>query len=147
MISHDKIFKKVIYSVTVVVLYVLLLAIIIGLFDVFQNIAYVLFRSGDFSKVVYSVLTIFVLIDLFKTFADYRIHERIKLTYVTDATILIVMREITVLIYTQKFETEILMVLSVLMLVLGAMRFIFVKYPPDESVDPFSLAEDEESLE
>jgi len=33
-------------------------------------------------------------IEFFKTFADYAKHERIKLTYITDATILIVMREI-----------------------------------------------------
>jgi uncharacterized membrane protein (DUF373 family) len=147
MLSHDKIFKKVIYSVTVVVLYILLLAIIVGMIDVFQNIAYVFLKTGDFSKVVYSVLTIFVLIDLFKTFADYRVHERIKLTYVTDATILIVMREITVMIYSQKFETETLMVLSLLLLVLGIMRFIFVRYPPAKSIDPFSLVEDRELIE
>lgn len=147
MLSHDTIFKKVIYAVTVVVLYILLLAIVIGMFDVFQNIWYVLVGSGDFSKVVYSVLTIFVIIDLFKTFADYRVHERIRLTYVTDATILIVMREITVLIYSHDFDTQVLLVFSLLLLVLGVMRFISIKYQPTEASDPFSLIEEEDILQ
>ncbi|WP_406660329.1 phosphate-starvation-inducible PsiE family protein [Methanolobus sp. ZRKC3] len=141
MITHDQIFKKVIYLATVVILYILLLAIIAGMFDVFQNIADVLLRKGDSSQVVYSVLTIFVLIDLFKTFADYRVHERIRLTYVTDATILIVMREVTVLVYSHHFETDILLVFSVLLLVLGIIRFISIRYHPSESSDPFSLEE------
>ncbi len=142
MLLHDKIFKKVIYAVTVVVLYILLMAIIIGVFDIFLNIGNVLLKSGNFSQVVYSILTIFVLIDLFKTFADYRVHERIRLTYVTDATILIVMREITVLIYSHDFDTEVLLVFSVLLLVLGAMRLISIKYHPSGNTDLFPPGEE-----
>ena len=80
MISHDKIFKKVIYLVTIITLYILLIAIIVGMFNVFRNIGYAWLEKGGFGQIVYSILTIFVLIDFFKAFADYRIHERIKLT-------------------------------------------------------------------
>jgi hypothetical protein len=40
---------------------------------------------------------------LFKTFVDYREHEEIRLKYVTDATILIVMREIAAGVYPKDF--------------------------------------------
>lgn len=60
----------------------------------------------------------------------------------TDATILIVMREITVLIYTHDFDTEALLVFSVLLLILGAIRLISIKYHPSGNADPFPLAEE-----
>ncbi len=130
MITHDTLFRKVIYIVTVIVLYILLLAIIIGMFNVFQNIGLVWLKKGGFSQVVYSVLTIFILIDLFKAFADYQVHERIRLTYVNDATIMIVLREITVMIYSNEFQRETLIVFAVLLLVLGIIRFIAIRFPP-----------------
>lgn len=142
MITHEQIFRKVIHSVTIVVLYILLLGIIVGMFNVFQNIGYVWLSKGGFGQVVYSVLTIFVLIDLFKAFSDYRVHERIRLTYVCDATIMIVLREITVLIYSHEFETEILLAFSAMLLVLGIIRALAVKFPPGENSDPISLTKE-----
>jgi Predicted membrane protein len=136
---HDKIYKKVIYAVTVTVLYILLLAIIIETFNIFRTIWYVLLKTGDLSQVVYGILTIFVLIDLFKTFADYRVHERIRLTYVTDATILTIMREITVLVYSNNFKTDVLLVFSALLLVLSIMRFISINYHPTDGLKPLSF--------
>ncbi|MBP1909546.1 phosphate-starvation-inducible PsiE family protein [Methanolobus bombayensis] len=142
MFTHDRIFRKVINIVTIVILYILLLAIIVGMFNVFQNIGLVWLKKGGFSQVVYSVLTIFVLIDFFKAFADYQVHERIRLTYVTDATILIVMREITVLIYGQEFDTETLLVFAALLLVLGIVRGIAVKFHPFEHQDSMFTSEE-----
>jgi uncharacterized membrane protein (DUF373 family) len=146
MLSHEKIFRKIIHLVTVIVLYILLLAIIVGMFNVFQNIGLVWLKKGGFSQVVYSVLTIFVLIDFFKAFADYQVHERIRLTYVTDATILIVMREITVLIYGHEFETETLLAFAALLLVLGIVRAIAVKFTPVEYKSSVLVPEAESEL-
>ncbi|MDK2831370.1 MAG: hypothetical protein PWQ75_1122 [Methanolobus sp.] len=147
MLTHEKIFRKVINIVTIIVLYILLLAIIVGMFNVFQNIGLVWLKKGGFSQVVYSVLTIFVLIDFFKAFADYQVHERIRLTYVTDATILIVLREITVLIYSHEFETETLLVFAALLLVLGIVRGIAVRFPASGNVNVKSLDIDRKSGE
>jgi uncharacterized membrane protein (DUF373 family) len=137
---HDKIYRKVIYGVTVAVLYILLLAIIIETINVFQTVWYLLLKTGDLSQVVYGILTIFVLIDLFKTFADYRVHERIRLTYVADVTILTIMREVTVIIYRNDFKTDVLLAFSALLLVLSIMRFIAINYHPTDSITPFSLS-------
>jgi uncharacterized membrane protein (DUF373 family) len=132
---HDKIYKKVIYTVTVVVLYILLLLIIVGVYDIFQTMWAVLMKTSNINDVVYNVLTIFVLIDLFKTFSDYRVQERIRITYVTDATILILMREITVMIYSHDFEIYVLLAFAALLLVLCIMRFVSMNYhPTDNSV-------------
>jgi uncharacterized membrane protein (DUF373 family) len=132
MITHDKIFKTIIDLVTIIILYILLLALIVGVINILLAIKSIILGTleGGFGQIVSSVLTIFVLIDLFKTFVDYREHKEIRLTYVTDATILIVMREITAGIYAQRFDSQFLLGMSVLLLTLGIIRAMTVKYPP-----------------
>lgn len=131
MITQDKIFKMVINFVTIIILYVLLLALLMGVLNILRDINSILFGTlgGGFGQIVSSVLTIFVLIDLFKTFLDYREHQEIRITYVTDATILIVMREIAVGVYAQRFDYQFVLGLSILLFTLGIIRALAVKYP------------------
>lgn len=136
MINHDEVFDTVIRYVTFSILYILLVAIIVGLLNLIYNVGYIIYEilGGNlihisFIDVVVGVLTIFILIDLFKTFVDYREHKRIRLVYITDATILIVMREIAVGVYVNRIEYEFILSLSVLLLVLGLIRLLSVKYP------------------
>ncbi|WP_445475823.1 phosphate-starvation-inducible PsiE family protein [Methanococcoides methylutens] len=140
MIKHDDIFDTVIRYVTTVILYILLLALIAGLLKIFASLVLMIMGALDgnfvqinFTNVVFSVLTVFILIDLFKAFMDYREHERIRLTYITDATILIVMREVAAGIYAQKIEYEFILSLSALLVVLGAIRVLAIKYSPKET--------------
>ena len=131
MIDQNKIFKIIIDLVTIIILYVLLLALLAGVTNILLDIKSILFGTlgGGFGQIVASVLTIFILIDLFKTFVDFREHEEIRITYVTDATILIVMREIAAGVYAQRFDYQFILGLSTLLLILGIVRALTVKYP------------------
>jgi len=84
---------------------------------------------GGFSHIVSDVLTVFVLIDLFKTFVDYRVHEEVRITYVTNVTILIVMREIAAGLYAQRYDSQFILGLTTLLLILGIVRVPAIKYP------------------
>lgn len=134
MIDHTRFFKKVTDSIVTVILYILLVALIAGLVRLLLDIRFIAVDSLEhgFRQIVTSVLTLFIVIEFFKTFADYSKHERIKLTYITDATILIVMREITVGLYSQSFGYQMLFALSALMLVLGLLRVLAVRYSPEK---------------
>jgi uncharacterized membrane protein (DUF373 family) len=134
-INQNKIFKTIIDLVTIIILYILILALLSGVINILLQIKSILFGAlgGGFGQIVSSVLTIFVLIDLFKTFVDFREHEEIRITYVTDATILIVMREIAAGIYAQRFDYQFILGLSTLLLILGIIRALDVKYPPKPS--------------
>lgn len=96
------------------------------------EIRFIIFESleSGFNHMVTSVLTVFIVIDLFKAFVDYHEHDRIKLTDITDATILIVLREIAVGLYSQKFGYEFILSLAALLLVLAVVRVLAVKYSP-----------------
>ncbi|MDO9098722.1 MAG: phosphate-starvation-inducible PsiE family protein, partial [Candidatus Methanoperedens sp.] len=87
--------------------------------------------EGGFNRIVINILTLFIVIEFFKTFGEYSRHERIKLTYITDATILIVMREITVGLYSQSFGYQMIFALSAMLLVLGTVRVLAVKCSPE----------------
>jgi len=131
MINQNKIFKMVIDSVTLIILYILLLTLLMGVIHILLNIKSILFETlGDgFGQIVTGVLTIFVLIDLFKTFVDFREHEEIRITYVTDATILIVMREIAAGLYAQRYDSQFILGLSTMLLILGIVKALAIKYP------------------
>ncbi|MDP3104154.1 MAG: phosphate-starvation-inducible PsiE family protein [Candidatus Methanoperedens sp.] len=133
MIDHTRFFKKVTDVIITIILYILLLALIAGMLRLLLDIRSVTIDSleGGFSKIVTNVLTLFIVIEFFKTFGEYSRHERIKLTYITDATILIVMREITVGLYFQSFGYQMIFALSAMLLVLGTVRVLAVKYSPE----------------
>ncbi len=134
MIDHVKFFKKVTSSIVTVILYILLLVLIAGMLRILLDIRSVTIDSleGGFSKIVTNVLTLFIVIEFFRTFADYSKHERIKLTDMSDVTILIAMREITVGLYSKSFGYETIFSLSALLLVLGVMRVLAIRYSPEK---------------
>ncbi|MBU4076343.1 MAG: phosphate-starvation-inducible PsiE family protein [Euryarchaeota archaeon] len=132
--DHTKFFKKVIDSIVTIILYVLILVLIAGMLRILLDLRSVAIDSleGGFNKIVTNVLTLFIVIEFFKTFADYSKHERIKLTDITDVTILIAMREVTVGLYSKSFGYETIFALSALLLVLGVIRVLAVKYSPEK---------------
>jgi len=134
VIDHTKFFKKATDSIVTIILYILLLVLIAGMLMILLDIRFVAIDSleGGFNKIVTNVLTLFIVIEFFKTFADYSKHERIKLTDISDVTILIVMREITVGLYSRSFGYETIFSISVLLLVLGVIRVLAVRYSPEK---------------
>ncbi|MGB9940976.1 phosphate-starvation-inducible PsiE family protein [Methanosarcina sp.] len=143
-----KLFKKVTDMISTIFLYILLLALVVGMAKTLLDIRFILLESleSGFNHMVTSVLTVFIVIDLFKAFVDYQENDRIKLTDITDATILIVLREIAVGLYAQKFGYEFVLSLATLLLVLGIMRVLAVKYSPAETQEPHISVPREERL-
>src|SRR3972149_4396654 len=134
MIESTKIFKKASDAIIVVILYIMLFALIIGTINIVLNLSY--FLSGTieegFQRIIMGVLTLFIVLELFKSMVEYARHERIKLTYVTDATILILMREISVGLYSHSIDYKTILALSTLLFVMGVIRVLAIVYSPRE---------------
>lgn len=130
-----KLFKKVTDIISIIFLYILLLALIVGMAKTLLDIRFIIFESleNGFNHMVTSVLTVFIVIDLFKAFVDYQENDRIRLTDITDATIFIVLREIAVGLYSKEFGYEFVLSLAALLLVLSIMRVVAVKYSPTKT--------------
>ncbi|MBE0525182.1 MAG: phosphate-starvation-inducible PsiE family protein [Methanosarcinales archaeon] len=98
-VDHNWIFKKATNSIVIIILYILLLALLIGAVRLVLSIPQLMNNDGmdvTFYQIVANSLTLFIIIEFFKTLHDYSKYERIKLTFIIDATILIVLREISV---------------------------------------------------
>ena len=130
-----KLFKKVTDSISIIFLYILLLALVMGMVKTLLDIRLIIFESleSGFNNMVTSVLTVFIVIDLFKAFVDYQENDRIRLTDITDATIFIVLREIAVGLYSKELAYQFVLSLAALLLVLSIMRVLAIKYSPAKS--------------
>lgn len=134
-LDNAKIFKRTTDAIVTLLLYILLLVLVIGTVKVLQSLRYAAVGNtlnDGFLRIVTDVLTLFIIIELFKAMREYSKHERIKLTYVSDATILIVMREISVGLFSQTLEYQTLFALSALLFVLSAVRVMAIKFSPIE---------------
>lgn len=140
-----KLFKKVTDMISTIFLYILLLALIVGMAKTLLDIRFIIFESleSGFNHMVTSILTVFIVIDLFKAFVDYHENDRIKLTDITDATILIVLREIAVGLYSKEFGYEFILSLAALLFVLGIMRVLAVKYSPAKFQGSYTAVQNE----
>ncbi|MDF1558500.1 MAG: phosphate-starvation-inducible PsiE family protein [ANME-2 cluster archaeon] len=132
-IDHDVVFKKTTEWIIIVILYILLIALFLGAIRIILTIPSLLENEGLdvlFYQLVANSLTLFIVIEFFKTLQDFSKHERIKLTYVIDATILIVLREISVGLFTKELSYLMIGALSILLMVMGIIRVMAVRYSP-----------------
>lgn len=122
-------FLKTFNSITGLVLSMILafitLGIIIGVGMLFFTLGD-LFASKDlargYQKIISEVLTLFILIELSRSLADYFTTHRLRMTFIVDAGIVFVLREIMIKIFEHQITTGEIYALSVLLFVLGALR-------------------------
>lgn len=114
---------------TALIFGILLLFIMLGI--VF-GLVQLLLKLGDFMaggdplhhyvQMVSEVLTLFVLIELSRSLASYFSEHRLRLTFIVDAGIVFVLREIMIKLFEHKIATDDIYALSMLLLVLGCVR-------------------------
>ena len=68
------------------------------------------------------MLSLFVLIELSRSLADYFECNRLRLTFIVDAAIVFVLREIMIQLFQHKLPPQEIYALSLLLFVLGALR-------------------------
>jgi uncharacterized membrane protein (DUF373 family) len=78
--------------------------------------------NGHYIDIIADVLTLFVLIELSRSLVEYFETHRLRLTYITDAAIVFVLREILIGLFKHDLKAEMIYALSVFILVLGALR-------------------------
>ena len=79
-------------------------------------------------QLVIDVLSVFVLIELFRTFTDYLEFRRVRLMVLAEVGIAFVLREIFIGLYNHSMKSTNIMAFSVLLAVLIAARIASVKF-------------------
>jgi len=94
-----------------------------------HNLAHGLVDGID-RELVIDVLSVFVLIELFRTFTDYLEYRRVRLRILAEVGIAFILREIFIGLYDHTINSNEILALSVLLAVLVTARIASVKFQP-----------------
>ena len=85
-----------------------------------------------FGITVANLLTFFVILELFKSLIEYFREHRLKLTFIVDATLVFILREVMIGLYQHQSPPLQIAALALLALVLGGVRTLAIVYSPIE---------------
>jgi uncharacterized membrane protein (DUF373 family) len=91
--------------------------------------------SAAFDMMVTNILSMFIVIELLRSIMEYFTVHRLKITFIIDAALVFVLREIMIGLYEHSFESGMLMALAVLILVIGGLRTLAVIYSPEKYLE------------
>lgn len=127
---NDQFFRKV-FNIVVqvcfaVILTFIILALLIGIYRLFHQLV-VLWGSdgitGNYLVIISDVLTLFIMIELSRSLVDFFETHRFRITYLVDATLVFILREIMIQLFQHKMKGDMIFAMSALLLVLTALRF------------------------
>lgn len=124
-IDMMKLFNRVMRFVFGVMLFFITLGIIVGVARLFVNLGELVVKTdvmGSYVHIISDVLTLFILIELSRSLVGFFTEERLRMTFIVDASIVFVLREIMIKLFEVKITPEEIYALSVLLFVLGALR-------------------------
>jgi len=124
-ITIPQVFEKIIGAVLNVMLLFITIGIIIGVVRLFLNMGNLLANEDitrQYLHIISDVLTLFILIELSRSLVDYFVTHRLRMTFIVDAAIVFLLREIMIKLFEDKITSDEIYALSALLLVLGALR-------------------------
>ncbi|MEO7558455.1 MAG: phosphate-starvation-inducible PsiE family protein [Gammaproteobacteria bacterium] len=124
-INIPQVFEKVIGAVLNVMLLFITIGIIIGVVRLFLNMGNLLANEDitrQYLHIISDVLTLFILIELSRSLVDYFVTHRLRMTFIVDAAIVFLLREIMIKLFEDKLTPDEIYALTALLLVLGALR-------------------------
>ena len=106
-INFLTVFNKVLAGIFILMMIVIITVLIIGVADLFVDIRDLVIehkiRSG-YLEIIYDVLTLFVMIELLRSLAEYFNSKRLRMTFITDAAIVFVLREVMIELFEGKID-------------------------------------------
>jgi uncharacterized membrane protein (DUF373 family) len=132
--SATKLFRLVADWMVKLLVPLSIIALMMGVARVLIDLSHV-YRSPSiaegFDTIVSDILSMFVVIELLKSIVEYFEVHRLKLTFVIDAAVVFLLREIMIGVYRHALDAGQLGAIAALLLVLGALRIAAVCFPPE----------------
>jgi uncharacterized membrane protein (DUF373 family) len=88
--------------------------------------------SAGFDVLVTDILSMFVVVELLKSIVEYFEIHRLKITFILDAALVFVLREVMIGLYAHKMHAAEIAALAGMLLVMGAVRIAAVRFSPPE---------------
>jgi len=134
-----RLYDGAIDSIVIVLVLVMLVTLGFATYEVLLNVIRLVPTFGtvgvgepQFRELVGNVLNVFIMIELFSTFVVYVRTHRIRLSILTDVTIVFLLRELLIKVYAQSWDAGQLYTLAVVLLILIVARTILARLPPTD---------------
>ena len=118
-------FNRILSAIFVLMMIIIVLVLLIGVVDLFIDIRDLAvehkIRSG-YLEIIYDVLTLFVIIELLRSLSEYFVSRRLRMTFIADAAIVFVLREIMIKLFEGKIDAGELYGMSALLVALTILR-------------------------
>jgi uncharacterized membrane protein (DUF373 family) len=124
-----KVFDHVVDAVFAIILLFIMLGIAIGALQLFVTTWQLLaFQgiTGHYIDLIADVLTLYVLIELSRSLVEYFKAKKLRLTFIVDAAIVFIIREVLIGLFKHEIAAETLYALTALLLVLTLLRIASV---------------------
>jgi uncharacterized membrane protein (DUF373 family) len=127
-------FKKIADLIVKLLIPVVIITLLLGMARLFVDFGHILGStplSTGFDMMVTNILSMFVVVELLRSIIDYFEFHRLKITFITDAALVFILREIMIGIYQHKISPTEIAALAGLVLAIGVIRTLAIIYSPD----------------
>ena len=129
-------FNKVTDLIIKIMVPFVILALMIGVARLFLDLGAV-FKSSSikeaFDIIVTDTLSMFVVVELLRSITEFFERHRLRITFIIDAALVFILREIMIGIYSHTMPALYVGSLAMLLLVLGGLRTLAILYSPDKA--------------
>jgi uncharacterized membrane protein (DUF373 family) len=133
-----KLFKKVVDVLIRMMIPLVILALMLGMARIFLDLKGVFLSptiNEGFNSLLTDILSMFVVMELFRTILEYFEIHRLRITFIIDGALVFILREIMVGIYQHKVSATETISLAVLLLVIGVIRTLAIVHSPKGLAD------------
>jgi len=120
------IFHRIVDAIFGVILLMITFGIAIGVLHLFKTVGFLLVHeelTRDYQSLISELLTLFILVELIRSIVDYFTSRQLRITFIVDATIVFILREIMIDLFETKISPDQIYAMSALLLALSILRF------------------------
>jgi uncharacterized membrane protein (DUF373 family) len=133
-----KFFSRIVDSMIKLMIPLVILALLMGVARLILDLRAVFGSqtiAAAFDMMVTNILSMFIVIELLRSIIEYFSVHRLKITFITDAALVFVLREVMVGLYEHTLQTTMILALSALILVIGCLRTLAVIFSPEKYLE------------
>jgi uncharacterized membrane protein (DUF373 family) len=130
-----KYFTKIVDGMIKFMIPLVIIALLMGIARVILDLRSIFGKqtlSVAFDLMVTNILSMFIVIELLRSIIEYFSVHRLKITFITDAALVFVLREIMIGLYEHSLEQGMVIALAALILVIGGIRTLAVVFSPEK---------------
>ena len=120
------VFNRFVDAIFSVILLMITFGIVVGVFHLFKTVGFLMVHeelTQDYQSIISELLTLFILVELIRSIVDYFTSRQLRITFIVDATIVFILREIMIDLFETKINPDQIYAMSVLLFALTVLRF------------------------